>query len=139
MVMRAGRVVQTATPGALWDAPADEWVARFLGFGPAVEIDVRDGAACTPWGVLPVGGADGRACVVLRPGAVRGSERGESAGAAVSGTVVRRTFRGDHVVLDVAVEGAPPVGVRAGVDDVTAVGSRIRVAIDHHRALVYRS
>lgn len=30
-VMSAGRIVQVATPETLWSAPADEWVARFLG------------------------------------------------------------------------------------------------------------
>jgi thiamine transport system ATP-binding protein len=42
-VMRAGRVVQVATPDALWGAPADEDVARFLGLA-----NVRDGEVVRP-------------------------------------------------------------------------------------------
>jgi thiamine transport system ATP-binding protein len=42
-VMRAGRVVQVATPDALWAAPADEDVARFLGLA-----NVRDGEVVRP-------------------------------------------------------------------------------------------
>lgn len=30
-VLRAGRLAQVATPEELWSAPADDWVARFLG------------------------------------------------------------------------------------------------------------
>ncbi len=36
-VMRDGRIVQVATPEQLWAAPADAWVARFVGLGNVVE------------------------------------------------------------------------------------------------------
>jgi thiamine transport system ATP-binding protein len=42
-VMRAGRVVQVATPDALWAAPVDEDVARFVGLA-----NVRDGEIVRP-------------------------------------------------------------------------------------------
>jgi thiamine transport system ATP-binding protein len=40
-VLREGRIVQTATPDELWRAPADEWVARFLGMANIVVHDGR--------------------------------------------------------------------------------------------------
>ena len=49
-VMRAGRVVQNATPDELWRQPADDWVARFLGMR-----NIRD---------------DGDRCIVVPPEAV---------------------------------------------------------------------
>jgi thiamine transport system ATP-binding protein len=51
-VMRAGRVVQVATPDALWAAPVDEDVARFLGLA-----NVREGEIVRPEAVtvLPAG------------------------------------------------------------------------------------
>jgi thiamine transport system ATP-binding protein len=129
VVMRAGRVVQVATPAELWRVPADDWVARFLGFGPAVEIAVVDGVARTPWGPVPARGTE--VCVVLRPDAVVRAEHG------VDAVVVRRTFAGNHVALDVRVGDATPVAVRVGIDDHTDIGDRICVAIDQARVLVY--
>ncbi len=40
-VMRAGRVVQAATPDRLWARPADAWVARFLGHANVEEREGR--------------------------------------------------------------------------------------------------
>jgi thiamine transport system ATP-binding protein len=40
-VMRDGRVVQDGTPDELWGAPADEWVAGFLGMANVREHDGR--------------------------------------------------------------------------------------------------
>ncbi|MBM3676580.1 MAG: ABC transporter ATP-binding protein [Actinobacteria bacterium] len=51
VLLRDGRVVQTATPEALWAAPASAWVARFLGIDNVEQL------------------ADGRARVI-RPEAV---------------------------------------------------------------------
>jgi thiamine transport system ATP-binding protein len=57
VVMRAGRVVQAGPPEAVWQRPVDEWTATFLGFGPAVDAPVVDGAARTAWGDVPAPGA----------------------------------------------------------------------------------
>ena len=40
-VMRAGKVVQNATPDELWRQPADDWVARFLGMRNIRDEDDR--------------------------------------------------------------------------------------------------
>ena len=37
---------------AVWRQPADAWTATFLGFGPVVAAEVRDGLVRTPWGAL---------------------------------------------------------------------------------------
>src|SRR5262249_44297550 len=41
-VLRDGVIVQVATPEELWTAPADAWVARFVGLA---NVDERDGRA----------------------------------------------------------------------------------------------
>jgi thiamine transport system ATP-binding protein len=38
-VMRDGRVVQVASPERLWAAPADAWVARFIGLANVEEVE----------------------------------------------------------------------------------------------------
>ena len=65
-VMRAGRVVQVATPDELWAQPADEDVARFLGLA-----NVRDGHVTRPEGVrvrTAAAGGDGTVERVVRSG-----------------------------------------------------------------------
>ncbi|MEO3768709.1 ABC transporter ATP-binding protein, partial [Streptomyces sp. B5E4] len=49
VVMREGRVAQTGTPVEVWERPADEFVARFLGFANVVRGTVRGSVAETPW------------------------------------------------------------------------------------------
>ena len=53
-VMRDGRIVQIATPELLWAAPADAWVARFIGLqnveerGPTAPRDQARGSRLPP-------------------------------------------------------------------------------------------
>jgi len=62
-VMRAGRVVQAATPDRLWERPADAWVARFLGHANVEEQDDR-ALVTRPEAVLVERDAQGDAAVV---------------------------------------------------------------------------
>ena len=102
VVMRAGRVVQRGTPEAVWSRPANEFVARFLGFENVL---------------------DGR---VVRPDAFRPSTDGD-----VCGVVVSRTYRGDHFVVRVATDGDGPVlAVVARWTPPPAVGERVTLALD---------
>ena len=39
--MREGRVAQEGTPESVYGRPADEWVARFLGFVNVFDAEVR--------------------------------------------------------------------------------------------------
>jgi thiamine transport system ATP-binding protein len=133
VLMRAGRVVQSGTPTAVWAQPADEWAATFLGFGPVLDADASDGRAATPWGTVAVDGPDGPVRVVLRPGAVHLDARSERVA-----TVRRRTFRGDHVALEIELEGAPPVVTTTAPHAAPEVGERMGVAVTSDATLVYR-
>jgi thiamine transport system ATP-binding protein len=104
-IMAAGRVLQTGTPEAVWAAPASETVARFLGFANILD------------------GPDGR--VLIRPDAFTPDPNG-----CVSGTVTRRTFRGDHVLLDVACPSGATLEVAARWTPLPDVGARVRLSVD---------
>lgn len=91
-VMRAGRIVQTGRPQQVWAAPADEWVARFVGY-PAV----IDGVIAIPTDGTPI------ASTVLGDVPVVGSSEGGSGPSAEPiepGTRVRVAVRPAALVVD---------------------------------------
>jgi thiamine transport system ATP-binding protein len=133
-VMRAGRVVQMGAPVDVWQRPADEWTAVFLGFGPVVDGERVDAGIATPWGVIPAVGVDraGQAArVVLRPDAVRLAPDGP-----IRGCVTGSVFGGDRTELTVDA-GGPALRVRVPGRDAPAVGTSVCLAIEPDAVLVY--
>ncbi|MFI0512857.1 ABC transporter ATP-binding protein [Streptomyces sp. WSLK1-5] len=128
VVMRAGRIAQSGTPLEVWQRPADEFVARFLGFENVVEGTVTGEAADTVWGKVPVppGAAQGVRSLLVRPAGVRLVAADEG----LRCTVGARTFRGTHVAVRLhpvegdgprleaacALRAAPEVGDAVGVE-----------------------
>ena len=99
-VMRAGRVVQVATPDELWARPVDEDVAQFLGLA-----NVRDGAVVRP------------EAVTVRPSAGNGDGVVESA--VRTGPLVRLRMRlddGSELEAVVASLDHPQPGDRVDVE-----------------------
>jgi iron(III) transport system ATP-binding protein len=132
-VMAEGRVVQQATPAAVYDHPATPWVASFVGEANLLPGAAGDGVAETPLGRValrePV---DGRSAVVLvRPEDVAVSAGGPATVAAVEyyghdtvyqldvdGLIVRARSTGAPVhgrgdAVAVAYAGGPAVAWRA--------------------------
>ncbi|KUN17361.1 iron ABC transporter ATP-binding protein [Streptomyces antibioticus] len=105
VVMRDGRIAQSGTPLEVWQRPADEFVARFLGFENVVEGTVAGEAADTPWGKVPVpeGASQGVRSLLVRPAGVRLVDAG------LRCSVVARTFKGTHVAVRLRPEGDAPV------------------------------
>ncbi|MDQ1465865.1 MAG: thiamine transport system ATP-binding protein [Actinomycetota bacterium] len=132
VLLRAGRVVQSGTPTEIWNAPVDEWVARFLGFGPVLEATIAGAVATTRWGVLPVGGSDGAARIVLRPDALSLADQG-----AISGVVTDIGFRGARFRIRVSLEGGPSLDVTVDAGEVPERGSSVSVAVAPGGVLVY--
>jgi thiamine transport system ATP-binding protein len=144
-IMRDGRIVQVGAPADVWRAPADVWTATFLGFGPVVEGEVRDGLVHTPWGLLvaPAREPAGLVEVVVRPEGARLDPDGP-----VDATVVQSTFAGTHVELAVtsgsgasrsgAGGSGPGLTIVVPPSSAPVVGDRVRVAIDPDALLVYR-
>jgi thiamine transport system ATP-binding protein len=104
-VMRAGRVVQAATPDRLWARPADAWVARFLGHA---NVEEREGQA-----------------VVTRPEAVRLTIAREG-----GATVVSAERRGPLVRLRARLDGGEELEAVTTAIDHPAAGDRVSVEID---------
>jgi thiamine transport system ATP-binding protein len=111
-VMRAGRIVQTGPPTAVWRRPADEETARFLGCGTFVSATVHGGVATCELGTVELPWASpGEAVLGLRPSALRPSATG------VKGEVLQRVHRRDHVRLRVRLTTGREVDAVAGVLD----------------------
>ncbi|MDL9935688.1 ABC transporter ATP-binding protein [Gordonia sp. ABSL1-1] len=87
-VMRAGRIVQSATPDDLWLAPVDAEVARFLGCTTVLDATVRGRVAETAFGPVPVDLPDGPRRLGLRPESVSADPVGPDADGG-TGLVVR--------------------------------------------------
>jgi thiamine transport system ATP-binding protein len=104
-VMHGGRIEQLGSPVEVWEHPANEFVARFLGY------NVTD--------VL------GSGRVAVRPDSLRVEPEGP-----VAGIVTARTFRRDHFLLEVKIAGGPPLEVAVTGDTIPAVGDPVRLAVE---------
>ncbi|MET7764104.1 ABC transporter ATP-binding protein [Streptomyces sp. NPDC005355] len=130
VVMEDGRIAQSGTPLEVWQRPATEFVARFLGFENVVEAIVHGEIADTCWGKLPVprGSRPGPCRLLVRPAGVRLTSASEG----VPCTVAARTFRGDHValILRPADPDAPRLEASCALRDAPEAGDRVGVAFD---------
>ncbi|MFE7608184.1 ABC transporter ATP-binding protein [Streptomyces celluloflavus] len=126
VVMQDGRIAQTGTPLEVWQRPATEFVARFLGFDNVVEAAVQGDTAVTPWGKLPVpdGTPDGPCRLLVRPAGVRLLPAPEG----LPCTVAARTFRGTHVALLLQPAGGPQVEAACALPDAPETGEKVGIA-----------
>jgi thiamine transport system ATP-binding protein len=104
-VMHDGRIEQLGSPVEVWEHPASEFVARFLGY------NVTD--------------ALGGGRVAVRPDSLRVDPEGP-----IAGVVTARTFRRDHFLLEVKVADAPSLEVAVTGDRIPATGDPVRLAAD---------
>ncbi|GHK04693.1 ABC transporter ATP-binding protein [Streptomyces sp. NPDC003753] len=128
VVMRDGRIAQSGTPLEVWQRPANEFVARFLGFDNVVEATVAGEAADTPWGKLPVpeGSPQGPGTLLVRPEGVRLTDPTEGLGC----TVTARTFRGTHVAVRLQPEEAPALEAACPLRSAPEAGDEVGVVFD---------
>jgi spermidine/putrescine transport system ATP-binding protein len=111
-VMSAGRIVQIGTPRAIYEEPADTYVADFLGAANLMEVQV---ASAGPPAVLRLGDwtlsslrceadAGGQAHAVIRPERVRIEKHGSAGENRVPAMVERVVFLGaaTEVILRLA-------------------------------------
>ncbi|MEU9085817.1 ABC transporter ATP-binding protein [Streptomyces sp. NPDC048357] len=132
VVMRDGRIAQAGTPLEVWQRPASEFVARFLGFENVVPAVVSGAAAGTPWGKVPVpeGSPEGEQRLLIRPAGV------VLCAAGLRCEVVSRTFRGTHVALRLRPEAGPDLEAECGLDGAPAVGDRVAVTFTPSEVVV---
>ncbi len=132
VLLEAGRSVADGTPERLWTRPPTAWAARFLGFRNVSPARLEGGELRTPWGRLPaeaidaadVAAEDGDVVVVLRSAGLVPAASGP-----IEGVVKARRFRGDHVLLTVAVRGAPLLQVEAREGSLPVVGAVVRLQV----------
>ncbi|MFE0131224.1 ABC transporter ATP-binding protein [Streptomyces sp. NPDC059037] len=128
VVMREGRIAQSGTPLEVWRNPADEFVARFLGFDNVVDATVAGDVADTAWGKIPVppGVRDGRCRLLVRPAGVRLVPADEG----LPCMVTARTFRGTHVAVHLEPGAGPRLEAACALRDAPGVGETVGVVFD---------
>ncbi|MFF3820156.1 ABC transporter ATP-binding protein [Streptomyces bluensis] len=136
VVMRDGGIAQSGTPLEVWQRPADEFVARFLGFDNVVAATVSGQVADTPWGKVPVleGTPQGPAALLVRPAGVRLVKPAEG----LRCTVAARTFRGTHVTVHLQPRDAPGLEAACALREAPGPGDEVGVAFDAAEVVVLR-
>jgi thiamine transport system ATP-binding protein len=137
VVMRDGRIAQSGTPLEVWQRPASEFVARFLGFDNIAEAAVEGAVAATAWGRLPVpeGTPEGPCLLLVRPTGVRlGPPEG-----GLACQVVARTFRGGHVAVVLRPERGPALEAECPLRAAPDEGARVGVSFDAAEIVVLES
>ncbi len=153
-VVNEGRIVQVGKPREIYERPASEFVATFVGVtnllrGTVAAVDAADGSCRvdTPdlsvWGVMtgsPLRVGD-EAAVSIRPECVQldadGGRPDGSSGVRneFSGEVGTRAFLGDSVDHVIAI-GKQEIRNRSNPAQSIAPGSRVVLRIDHTRVAV---
>lgn len=133
-VMHEGRLQQVASPRDLYAAPATEMVARFVGRGALVPVDIlepaRDGRTTVELAGRRVRvRADAAAArpglLVLRAESASLSDAPDALPARVRDVV----FHGAHHTIEVALEDAPQTPIQVHAREAVAPGSRVGVAL----------
>ncbi|CAL9544232.1 ABC transporter ATP-binding protein [Streptomyces sp. enrichment culture] len=136
VVMHEGRIAQAGTPLEVWQRPASEFVARFLGFDNVVAATVSGEAADTVWGKVPVppGTPQGGARLLVRPAGVRLGDPADGLRCVVEG----RTFRGHHVavLLRPADGDGPVLEAECGLRDAPEPGATVGVTFSPDEVVV---
>jgi iron(III) transport system ATP-binding protein len=140
-VLRDGQIVQQGTPEELYERPADERLARFLGAINLIAAQFEDGTARTPLGALKLradAASDrGAGTVMVRPEQleVRVRGRGENgephAAAGLGGRVVQCRYYGHDAILQIrptAPDATELLLARVHGEQALAVGTAVTVA-----------
>jgi len=131
-VLRGGRLVQTATPAALYRTPADLDVARFVGEAVVVPGEARSQTVVCSLGTLPVRGSaiDGAVQVMIRPEQIRVVRQSGEAG--VAARVVGHSFFGPETVvrLELTDGSSTPVTARMFDDAAATAGETVTLVVD---------
>ncbi|MEE9298359.1 MAG: ABC transporter ATP-binding protein [Acidimicrobiia bacterium] len=124
-VMRAGTVLQTASPHDLYRRPTDCWVARFLGEAEFIGGTASRGRVETPLGTFAdSSNASGKVEVMIRPEAVRLTR--EDGGPAL---VVDREFYGHDQLVTLHLDGGHRLLARTGPEPIFNPGDHARYEV----------
>jgi thiamine transport system ATP-binding protein len=119
LLMREGVVEQIGTPAELWARPRTRFAAEFLGFRNLASVAE---ATAVGWPV-PESAAD---AVVYRPDGFVVDDNGP-----FHGTVVSRTYRGDHFLVRLAIpDSKAELHVVVRWQPVPELGQQLRLSIE---------
>ena len=133
-LMRAGRIVQTGTGEDLYRRPETPFAARFLGDLVELAGPARAGVLDTPFGPFAAPG-----CPEGAP--VRAAFRPEALSLAADGVparVLRRSYLGARLRLDLAVEGVPePLRLPVPPDAPHGPGTVLGLSLDREAVFIF--
>jgi len=125
IVLHRGRVEQIGTPEEIYDDPATEFVASFVGSSNVLSGEVRDGrAALGPLAVgAPPGAGDGeRVRAFVRPHDVEISAPSGDASPVATGRVARMTRVGGMIRIELTLADGQPLAVEMTKDRAAELG-----------------
>jgi iron(III) transport system ATP-binding protein len=130
-VLRDGTIVQQGAPAELYEHPADERVARFLGAVNVLYASFLGETAQTPLGPLPLSApvaGDGAGAVMLRPEQLEVLPLSGAGEEGVAGHVEGCRYYGHDALLQIrAGEGEELLLARVAGGDALAEGTPVRV------------
>ena len=145
-VLRDGRIVQQGTPEDLYERPADEGLARFLGAVNLIEAELEGGTARTSLGLLALreqaaAAKDGPATVMVRPEQLEVRLRGEhmaASGLGLEGRIEQCRYYGHDALLHIRAERdvAALLLARVQGEQALPVGALVMVSARGHVTLV---
>jgi iron(III) transport system ATP-binding protein len=129
-VLRDGTIVQQGTPAELYERPADERLARFLGAVNVLYASFLGETAQTPLGPLPLSAAvagDGAGAVILRPEQIEVLPLSRAGEDGVAGRVERCRYYGHDALLQIRAAGEELLVARVAGGEALAEGTPVRV------------
>jgi len=125
-VMRDGRVEQIGSPAEVYEQPANEFVADFVGTSNLLSATARDGTL--DFGFETVGApnldASGEVTVIARPEAI------SAGGGPIPATVVDRFYMGEAVRVLAELPDGTEITLEFGARDAPAEEDELRLGID---------
>lgn len=112
-LMNAGRIRQHGVPRDVWDHPADEWVARFVGYTTVLDAGLVDKTR-------PDGGR-----IAFRPSALRLDSAGD-----IEAKVLAAAASPDHTALKVLIGGWGEMDAVAPAGSPVVIGQSITLRHD---------
>jgi putative spermidine/putrescine transport system ATP-binding protein len=129
VVMRKGAIAQTGSPREIYFAPANRFVAEFIGAANIVEANATNGVLTLPGGPLKISDdkAAGPVVAMIRPESITVVA---AEAATLSGAVDRVSFVGDRQRLTVSAATQRPLLIDVPNSLAFTIGQRIGLAVD---------
>jgi len=129
VVMSKGRIAQIGRPRDIWFAPADRFVAEFIGTTSPLQGEVTGGILRVAGAELAWAGTDGPVDVAIRPDAATLVADTDGPGR-LTATVQAAQFLGDRTRLAVTVAGERLLTIDVGAREAPAPGTTVALALD---------